>query len=68
MIIAADKYNHAIKFIDAQGRLLQVLGDGRAGKGDGRFTTPEGVELRGSLLWLSDSGNDRIAKYRMSRE
>jgi DNA-binding beta-propeller fold protein YncE len=68
MIVAADKYNHAIKFIDAQGKLLHVLGDGRAGKGEGRFTTPEGVELRESLLWLSDSGNDRIVKYRMSHE
>lgn len=68
MIIAADKNNHSVKFIDAQGRLLLVLGDGRAGKGSNRFTTPEGVELQGSMLWLSDSGNDRIVRYRMSSE
>lgn len=64
-IIAADKNNHAVKFIDAGGRLLLVLGDGRPGKGANRFRTPEGVEIRGSSLWLSDTGNDRIVKYRI---
>jgi DNA-binding beta-propeller fold protein YncE len=65
MLIAADKNNHVVKFIAADGRLLHVLGDGRAGKGPNRFTTPEGVELRGTELWLSDSGNDRVVKYRL---
>lgn len=65
LLIAADKNNHVVKFIGADGKLLYVLGDGRAGKGPNRFTTPEGVELRGEELWLSDSGNDRIVKYRL---
>lgn len=68
MLIAADKNNHLVKFIDDQGRLLTMLGDGKRGRGVNKFTTPEGVELQGSTLWLSDSGNDRIVKYRMSRE
>ena len=63
IIIAADKNNHSVKFIGANGNLLRVLGDGSPGRGPGRFTTPEGVEVRGSELWLSDSGNDRIVKY-----
>ena len=66
IIIAADKNNHSVKFIGADGSLLQVLGDGSSGRGPGRFTTPEGVEVRGSELWLSDSGNDRIVKYRLT--
>lgn len=65
LLIAADKNNHVVKFIGADGRLLRVLGDGRAGKGPNRFKTPEGVELRGEELWLSDSGNDRVVKYRL---
>ena len=68
MIIAADKNSHAVKFISAGGRLLHVLGDGRAGKGPNRMRTPEGVELRDSELWLSDSGNDRVVKYRLEVE
>jgi len=65
LLIAADKNNHVVKFIGADGRLLHVLGDGRAGRGEYRLTTPEGVESRGTELWLSDSGNDRIVKYRL---
>ena len=68
VLIAADKNNHVVKFIGADGRLLRVLGDGRAGKGPGRFATPEGVELRGEELWLSDSGNNRVVKYRLEVE
>lgn len=66
-VIAADKYTHSIKFISAKGELLLVLGTGSAGKGPGRFTTPEGVEVKGNTLWLSDSGNNRIVKYRFTR-
>lgn len=62
-LIVADKNNHQVKFIAADGTLQLVLGSGRAGRGAGQFTTPEGVEVRGTTLWLSDSGNNRIVKY-----
>ncbi len=62
-IIAADKNNHSVKFIAPGGELVLVLGTGEPGKGPGRFTTPEGVEVLGDTLWLSDSGNDRVVKY-----
>ncbi len=65
-VIAADKNSHTVKFIAEDGTLLLVLGDGKAGKGPGKFTTPEGVEVRGDTLWISDSGNDRIVKYRFN--
>ncbi len=65
-VIAADKYSHSVKFISANGQLLHVLGNGRPGKGPGVLTTPEGVEVMGDILWLSDSGNDRVVKYRFT--
>lgn len=65
-VIAADKNSHSIKFISADGELLHVLGDGRPAKGPGKFITPEGVEVRDDILWLSDSGNDRVVKYRFT--
>ncbi|MFT5658003.1 MAG: DNA-binding beta-propeller fold protein YncE [Gammaproteobacteria bacterium] len=65
-LVAADKNNHVIKFIGVNGDLRLVLGDGKSGKGPNKFTTPEGVEVKGSTLWLSDSGNNRIVKYRIN--
>jgi streptogramin lyase len=66
-LIAADKNNHQVKVIGAGGELLLVLGSGEPEKGKGRFKTPEGIEVRGDTLWISDSGNDRVVKYRLSR-
>jgi len=66
-LIAADKNNHVIKFIGPDGRLLKVLGSGQPGKGPNQFVTPEGVEVSGDMLWLSDSGNDRVVKYELEK-
>ena len=64
-IIAADKNNHQVKVIAPDGTLLLTLGSGRPGKGRGKFRTPEGIETDGGTLWISDSGNDRVVKYRL---
>lgn len=66
-LVLADKNNHQIKFIAADGALLHIAGSGRPEKGPGKFTTPEGVEVSGDTLWLSDSGNNRVVKYRIKR-
>lgn len=63
-LIAADKNNHMVKIVASDGTLLTVLGSGKPGKGPGLFRTPEGVEIRGDTVWISDSGNDRVVKYR----
>ena len=49
-LIAADKNSHSVKFINAEGKLLLVLGNGKPGIGANRFTTPEGVEDRKSVV------------------
>ena len=64
-LVVADKNNHVIKFIAADGRLQTVLGTGKPGLGVNKFVTPEGVEVKHQTLWLSDSGNNRIVKYRL---
>jgi DNA-binding beta-propeller fold protein YncE len=66
-LIVADKYTHSVKFIGADGALIKVLGTGRAARGPGLFTTPEGVARGGADLWLADSGNNRIVRYRLGR-
>jgi len=64
-LILADKNNHQVKFIRPDGAMPLVLGDGQPGKGPDRFTTPEGVEVRGHDVWFSDSGNNRVVRYRL---
>jgi len=66
-LIAADKYTHSIKVMSPGGELLAVLGTGDAGRGPGLFRTPEGVDSRADTLWIADSGNDRVVRYRFSR-
>lgn len=62
-LIAADKYTHSVKFIGADGTLRLQIGSGKASRGDYEFKTPEGVEVLGDLVWISDSGNNRIVRY-----
>ena len=60
----ADKYANSIKIIAPDGELISVLGKTTSGKGEGVFNQPEGVEIRGSDIWFSDTYNDRIVRYR----
>ena len=62
----ADKYTHRIKIIAPNGKLIQVLGGPRSGKGKGVFDRPEGVEVRGDDIWFSDTYNNRIVRYKVT--
>jgi len=64
-LYVADKYTNRVKIIAPDGELLMVLGEERAGKGPGLFDRPEGVEIHGENVWLSDTYNNRIVRYRM---
>lgn len=66
-LIVADKNTHSFKIIGPDGVLAAVIGTGESGKGPDVFTTPEGVKQRGNDLWLSDSGNNRVVRYRIVR-
>jgi DNA-binding beta-propeller fold protein YncE len=66
-LIAADKNSHQVKAISADGKLLAVFGSGEPGKWPAGFKTPEGVETRGQRVWISDSGNDRVLRFSISR-
>ncbi len=66
-LVVADKNNHQVKIISPDGSLLLTAGDTNRGKGPGKFATPEGIEIRGVTLWISDSGNNRVVKYEVKR-
>lgn len=67
-MFVADKYANAVKVLAPDGRLIQVIGTRRAGLGEGLFDRPEGVEIRGTDLWFSDTYNDRVVRYRVIGE
>ncbi len=66
-LILADKKTHSVKFISPDGSLLLQLGNGTPAKGINRFITPEGIEVRDNIVWISDSGNDRIVRYQINQ-
>jgi YVTN family beta-propeller protein len=61
----ADKYSNRIKVIAPNGELVSILGKATSGKGEGVFNRPEGVEIRDSDIWFSDTYNDRVVRYRI---
>jgi len=60
---AAIGKNARVMDMDADGKLVQVLGKAEAGRGEGVFDRPEGVEIRAGEVWFSDTYNDRIVRY-----
>ncbi len=63
-LVVADQDAHRILLIDpVGGDLLGVIGDGTPGEGPGKFDDPEGVAVRGSTFYFSDSDNNRVVKY-----
>ena len=64
-LFVADEYNHQIKVLDQERRLILTFGTGRKGKGPNRFNYPEGAEIRGQDLWIADTRNGRIVRYRI---
>lgn len=65
LMLVADKYSHSIKIISPDSKLIYTLGTGKAGKGEGLFDRPEGVEIRGSDVWFADTYNNRIVRYKL---
>ena len=66
-LIVADQDAHRVLLIDPDGpdggTLLGVIGDGLPGKGANKFDDPEGVAVRGSHYYFSDSDNNRVVRY-----
>ena len=63
-MFVADEYNSQIKILDDAYRLAGVIGTGAKGSGPGQFNQPEGVEVAGGRIWISDTYNNRIVLYR----
>lgn len=62
----ADQRSNRIKVFDRELRPVGAIGSGRAGAAPGEINNPEGVLRAGERVWISDTYNDRIVRYRVS--
>ncbi len=57
-LFVVDVRSHDVKVIDAEGRLLRIIG--RRGTGPGQFNFPCAITADRDLLWIVDTGNHRV--------
>ncbi len=64
ILYVADQDAHRVLKIDPiSNEIMGVIGSGMTGLGPNLFDDPEGVAVRGSEFFFSDSDNNRIVKY-----
>lgn len=62
----ADEYNNRIVMLDREYRRFGGIATGGRNEGPRILHHPEGAEISGDRLWISDTGNGRILLYRLS--
>jgi len=66
-VLVADTYNHKIKEIDVEGRVIKTLaGDGRPGterEGHLALFEPGGLHAADDVLYIADTNNHRVVRF-----
>jgi len=66
-VLVADTYNHKIKEIDVEGRVIKTLaGDGRPGterEGHLALFEPGGLHAAEDVLYIADTNNHRVVRF-----
>ncbi len=62
-LFVADEFNNQIKILNKALEIVGVIGTGKSGTGTDQLDEPEGAEIRGATLWVSDTSNGRIIRY-----
>ncbi len=65
-LYVADKNAHMVKAIGKDYELLGAIGTGKPGKEPGQLNRPEGIAVLGRDVWISDTYNNRIVRYKFS--
>ena len=55
---------HCIYVFDQTGQLKNTIGS--SGSGDGQFSSPSGISIKGDVLYVADGGNHRVQKLTSS--
>ena len=67
-IYIADEYNDRVVILDRDYSVRGVLPANPAESGDTALDHPEGAEIAGDRLWVSDTSRNRIVLYRLTDE
>ena len=62
--IYVGSYDHCIYVFDQTGQLKNTIGSW--GSGDGQFSYPWGISIKGDVFYVADSGNHRVQKLTSS--
>lgn len=65
-IFVVDEFNNQIKILNKTFEIIGIIGTGKSGPGPNRFNQPEGAEIRGDTLWISDTHNGRIMRFSLA--
>lgn len=65
-VIIAEKFSHRIKLVSLSNGLTRVIDIGRPGKSQASIRWPSGLEYRDNILYVGDSGNNRVLRCRIS--
>ena len=59
-IYVACSGDNSIHIVDNHGHDMRTIGSGESG--DGQFSTPYGISIKGDVMYVADWGNHRIQK------
>lgn len=64
-IFVVDELNNQVKILNKEHEIIGIVGSGKLGLGPNEFNRPEGAEIRGDTLWVSDTHNGRITRFKL---
>ena len=67
-LAVAEYSSHTVTLYSKTGQMVHVFGtDGSNGTADGQFYSPSVVAIKGDLLYVCESNNNRVQKFSISR-
>ncbi len=63
-LYVADEYNDRVLILDRRWQIVGQIGSGRKGRGKDQLNHPEGVAVDGDRIWIVDTYNNRVLRYR----
>ncbi|MCX6160829.1 MAG: 6-bladed beta-propeller [Ignavibacteriae bacterium] len=66
-VFVIDSYRNYLYKFNSAGKFMKES-FGSFGTGDGKFINPKGVAFYNKVLYIADTGNNRIVRYKLSTD